>query len=154
MKELDINKLRREIRIFKNAIAPQDPDSGAALAPSARWLREFQTGFLAFMAKPLQQRAQAYRVLRQERGLPPSRLEAAGYLAPEHRGYLARIESDLARWGLAGEFTYHGALDRPGKVAFLRGLDAFSVPSTYAEPKGLYLLEARSEEHTSELQSH
>ena len=33
-------------------------------------------------------------------------------------------------------------MDRAAKIAFLRGLDVLSVPSPYAEPKGLYLLEA------------
>ena len=44
--------------------------------------------------------------------------------------------------GLEDEFRYHGTLDREDKVAFLQGLDVLSVPSPYAEPKGLYLLEA------------
>jgi glycosyltransferase involved in cell wall biosynthesis len=80
--------------------------------------------------------------MRRELGLPPSRLEAAGYLAPEHRTYLDGVTQALAAVGLAGEFRYHGTVDRPGKVAFLQGLDVTSVPSPYAEPKGLYLLEA------------
>ena len=70
------------------------------------------------------------------------RLAAAGYLAPEHRGYLAGIAARFAEWGLEGEFRYHGVPDRAEKIAFLQGLDALSVPSPYAEPKGLYLLEA------------
>src|SRR4029077_15433298 len=44
--------------------------------------------------------------------------------------------------GLAGEFSYAGALDRPGKLAFLRGLDVLSVPATYEQPQGMFLLEA------------
>ena len=44
--------------------------------------------------------------------------------------------------GLHGEFRYHGTVDRAGKIAFLRRIDVLSVPSPYAEPKGLYLLEA------------
>ncbi|MGE3579520.1 MAG: glycosyltransferase family 4 protein [Vicinamibacterales bacterium] len=104
----------------------------------------FVVGYFARIApeKSLHLLAEAYRIARRERGLPPSRLEAAGYLSAEHQPYLARIQRDLADWGLADEFHYHGTLDRAGKVAFLRGLDAFSVPSTYVEPKGLYLLEA------------
>ena len=74
--------------------------------------------------------------------MPPSRLEAAGYLAPDQKEYLASIEQKFRDWGLADEFRYHGTLDRAGKVAFLRTIDAMAVPSTYAEPKGLYLLEA------------
>ena len=101
-------------------------------------------GYFARIApeKGLHQLAEAYRVLRRERGLPKARLEAAGYLPPEHRGYLAGIEKMLGEAGLADEFVYRGAPDRAGKMAFLRGLTVFSVPSPYAEPKGLYLLEA------------
>ena len=44
--------------------------------------------------------------------------------------------------GSADEFTYHGAVDRDGKLAFLRTLDVLSVPAPYDEPKGVFLLEA------------
>jgi len=44
--------------------------------------------------------------------------------------------------GLAADFHYRGALDREQKIAFLRQLDVFSVPTPYVEPKGLFLLEA------------
>jgi glycosyltransferase involved in cell wall biosynthesis len=104
----------------------------------------FVVGYFARVApeKSLHVLAEAYRILRHERGVGPARLEAAGYLAPEHRPYLGRIERQLRSWGLDGEFQYHGTLDRARKVAFLHGIDVLSVPSTYKEPKGLYLLEA------------
>ena len=44
--------------------------------------------------------------------------------------------------GSRGEFEYRGELDRAGKIAFLQSLDVLSVPATYAEPKGIFLLEA------------
>jgi glycosyltransferase involved in cell wall biosynthesis len=44
--------------------------------------------------------------------------------------------------GSAHAFRYHGSLDRPRKIEFLRNLDVLSVPATYDEPKGLSLLEA------------
>jgi glycosyltransferase involved in cell wall biosynthesis len=104
----------------------------------------FIVGYFARIApeKSLHLLAEAYRILRRERRIENARLEAAGYLAPEHRPYLNEIERRLREWGLDGEFQYHGALDRAAKVAFLRSIDVFSVPSTYREPKGLYLLEA------------
>ncbi len=52
------------------------------------------------------------------------------------------MKRGLARNGLAEEFTYRGAVDRDGKLAFLRTLDALSVPTPYDEPKGVFLLEA------------
>ena len=104
----------------------------------------FTIGYFARIApeKSLDILAEAYRILRQDKGLPPSRLEAAGYMSPEHKPYLAEIEGRLREWGLLGEFRYHGTLDRAAKIRFLQGLDVLSVPSRYVEPKGLYLLEA------------
>jgi len=104
----------------------------------------FTLGYFARVApeKGLHLLAEAYRFLRRELGLAASRLRAAGYLAPEHRGYLRDVEARLRSWGLLDEFHYAGEVDRAEKIAFLRGLDVLSVPSPYAEPKGLYLLEA------------
>jgi glycosyltransferase involved in cell wall biosynthesis len=104
----------------------------------------FTIGYFARVApeKSLDILAEAYRILRRDKGLPPSRLEAAGYMAPEHKPYLAQIEGRLRECGLHDEFRYHGTVDRAAKIRFLQGLDVLSVPSRYVEPKGLYLLEA------------
>ena len=104
----------------------------------------FTIGYLARVApeKGLNLLVEAYRILRRERDLPPSRLEVAGYLAPEHKPYLAGIEAKVREWGLESELHYHGEVDRAQKIAFLRSIDVLSVPSPYAEPKGLYVLEA------------
>lgn len=104
----------------------------------------FTIGYLARVApeKGLHVLCEAYRRLRSFEGLPPSRLWAAGYLAPEHKPYLADIRKKLDSWGLSGHFRYHGELDRSGKLTFLRNLSVFSVPGPYPDPKGLFLLEA------------
>jgi len=104
----------------------------------------FTIGYFARVApeKSLDILAEAYRILRRDKGLPPSRLEAAGYLGPEHRPYLAQIEARLHEWGLFEEFRYHGTVDRASKIRFLHDVDLLAVPSRYVEPKGLYLLEA------------
>jgi len=114
-------------------------------SPAARpEVGPFTVGYFARIApeKGLHLLVEAYRILRQELGLESARLEAAGYLGPEHRGYLAGVEQALEKAGLESEFRYHGTVDRAGKLAFLRTIDVLSVPSPYAEPKGLYLLEA------------
>lgn len=104
----------------------------------------FTIGFFARIApeKGLHNLAEAYRILRTKKGLPPSRLIAAGYLPPEHRPYLEGIGAGLAAAGLGDEFVYRGTVERAKKVAFFHDLDVLSVPSGYHEPKGLYLLEA------------
>jgi glycosyltransferase involved in cell wall biosynthesis len=104
----------------------------------------FTVGFFARIApeKGLHVLAEAYRKLRERGELPGARLEAAGYLAPEHRKYLSGIEQQMKEAGLASEFHYRGVVDRYHKIEFLRQLDVLSVPATYDEPKGIFLLEA------------
>jgi glycosyltransferase involved in cell wall biosynthesis len=104
----------------------------------------FTIGFFARIApeKGLHNLADAYRVLRTEKGLPPSRLLVAGYLPPEHKPYFAGIAETLRVAGLGEELVYRGAVDRAKKVRFFHDIDVLSVPSGYHEPKGLYLLEA------------
>jgi glycosyltransferase involved in cell wall biosynthesis len=104
----------------------------------------FTIGYLARVApeKGLHVLCEVYRRLRARPGCPPSRLAVAGYLAPEHKGYLADIEKKMAAWGLAGHFEYKGAPDRAEKIAFLQGLSVLSVPSPHPTQKGQFLLEA------------
>jgi glycosyltransferase involved in cell wall biosynthesis len=105
----------------------------------------FTVGYLGRIApeKGLHVLCDAYRRLVSRGGdLPPARLWAAGYLGPEHRVYLAGVEQQMRDWGLGEQFRYHGELDRSAKLAFLRELSVLSVPGSYADPKGLFLLEA------------
>jgi len=104
----------------------------------------FRVGYFARIApeKGLDVLAQAYRLFRRRVSGAPIRLEAAGYLSPAHAPYLEEVRSELQKARLDGEFTYRGAVDRGGKLAFLRSLNLLSVPATYDEPKGVFLLEA------------
>jgi glycosyltransferase involved in cell wall biosynthesis len=101
-------------------------------------------GYFARVApeKGLHNLVDAYRLLRKRNDVPPTRLEVAGYLGREHRAYLVRLEKELAKDGLLGEYRYHGTLDRKEKIDFLRSIDVVSVPTDYEEPKGIFLLEA------------
>jgi glycosyltransferase involved in cell wall biosynthesis len=104
----------------------------------------FRVGYFARIApeKGLHILADAYRRLRESGELADSRLEAAGYLPPEHKIYLQGIEQQMKAWGLGEEFQYHGALDREQKIKFLQSLNVFSVPAPYHDPKGIFMLEA------------
>ena len=105
---------------------------------------EFVVGYFARVApeKGLHVLCEAYRLLKQRTPGRRIRLDVAGYLAPEHREYLAGIDHQMKDWGLSDEFHYRGVLDREAKLTFLKGLDVMSVPATYDEPKGMSLLEA------------
>ena len=104
----------------------------------------FTIGYLARIApeKGLRGLCEAYVKFRQMPGVQSARLDVAGYLAPDQHKYLKDAEKQLVSAGFGGEFHYRGVLDRDQKIEFLRSLDVFSVPTTYVEPKGLFLLEA------------
>ena len=107
---------------------------------------EFVIGYLARICpeKGLHLLVEALRRLTQKRGSsgPRLRLRVAGWLGPEHHGYLDRIRQQVAEWGSEGDFEYLGSIGREQKLHFLSRLDALSVPVTYRAPKGLYVLEA------------
>lgn len=104
----------------------------------------FTVGFFARVApeKGLHLLADGYRRFRARSSMNKARLTVAGYLAPEHAAYLDGVRQQLDAAGLGSEFEYRGELDRAGKIDFLQSLDVMSVPATYDEPKGMFLLEA------------
>ncbi len=128
----------------KMQVVPLGIRAGDFTPQTRQRAEEFVVGYFARVApeKGLHILCEAYRRMRQRPDSPPSRLEVAGYLGPEHRGYLDGIEQQMKAWGLGEEFRYHGSPDRAGKVRFLAGLDVFSMPAVYADPKGLSVLEA------------
>jgi len=135
------------------------PESKMRVVPLGINLKGYDTGFrfrtncftVGYFARVLPEKglhvlAEAYRKLRRETDFSGATLEAAGYLAPEYRGYLRGVEQEMKKAGLGGEFHYRGVLDRAHKIDFLRSLSVLSVPGSYAEPKGIFLLEAMANE--------
>ncbi len=108
----------------------------------ARGPGPFRIGFLARICpeKGLHVAAGALRLLAERLGPEAVCLEAAGWLGPADRAYFEEVKGGLEADGLA--FEYRGSVDRAGKIEFLRGLHALTVPAPYHEPKGLYVLEA------------
>jgi len=128
----------------KMHLAPLGINLDAFTPRSPRGQGPFTIGYLARIApeKGLHVLAATYVELRKRTGAERTRLVAAGYLPPEHSGYLDEVKRTLRKAGLEGEFDYRGEVDRAQKVAFLHELDVLSVPTTYKEPKGLFVLEA------------
>jgi glycosyltransferase involved in cell wall biosynthesis len=118
--------------------------SMAGYERGARSGDEYRIGYFARIApeKGLHVLADAYVRFRKRTGNARVTLHAAGYLAPGHKPYLERARGILERAGYGGDFSYHGEIDRAGKLAFLRDLNVLSVPATYDEPKGMFLLES------------
>ena len=104
----------------------------------------FSVGYFARISpeKGLHVLADAYVRFRRRTGNARARLEVAGFLMKGCEPYLKDVSRTLDRAGLSSEFRFHGSVDRAGKLAFLGGLNVLSVPATYDEPKGTFLLEA------------
>lgn len=133
---------RSKIHVVPLGINLKDYEAQSPRKP--RTTEPFTIGYFARVApeKGLHVLAEAYKLLRQREDFPPAKLEAAGYIAPEHKPYLQEIETKLSEAGLAKEFYYHGAVEREAKLNFFQNVDVVSVPTTYAEAKGLSVLEA------------
>jgi glycosyltransferase involved in cell wall biosynthesis len=84
----------------------------------------------------------AYRILRKRQSAGGYKLKISGYLGENQRRYLKQEMDKLESDKLTQHVQHLNAPDHLTKVNFLRGLDVLSVPTTYREPKGLYILEA------------
>jgi glycosyltransferase involved in cell wall biosynthesis len=101
-------------------------------------------GYLARMCPPkgLTTLVDAFLRLRARGTVPDVTLRIAGAQTDGDIAYVAGLRRTLDAAGLADAVTFFPNLDRDAKIAFLRSLSVFSVPATYGESFGLYLLEA------------
>jgi glycosyltransferase involved in cell wall biosynthesis len=104
----------------------------------------YTIGYLARICpeKGLHVLAEAFRILRHDPSAPKCRLHISGWLGGKNHAYLDKIREQMKQWGLADSFEHTESPDLASKVRFLQGLDILSVPTTYREPKGIYVLEA------------
>ena len=84
----------------------------------------------------------AFIKLKQKPDTEDVRLKVAGWLGPNDEDFFARQRRKIVIAGFIDDFEHCGSPDRDGKREFLHSLDVFSVPATYREPKGLYVIEA------------
>jgi glycosyltransferase involved in cell wall biosynthesis len=73
---------------------------------------------------------------------PACQLRVSGWLGDNNLQYFKDQWAKLERANLAEDFKYVESPDHASKVRFLQSIDVLSVPTTYHEPKGIYLLEA------------
>ena len=128
-----IERVRLGLHLDGHGSRPPTPDG-----------RPFTIGYLARICpeKGLHVLVDAFRRLADEVGKQQVRLQIAGYLGPRDQDYQRGILEQVHSWGLDDVVDYVGEVDRQRKIEFLRGLHVLSVPTTYREPKGLYVLEA------------
>jgi glycosyltransferase involved in cell wall biosynthesis len=101
-------------------------------------------GYLARLApeKGLHILAEAFIAMKKKPGMEAARLRIAGWLGGKDQAYAEQTFAQLRSAGLASDFEYVGEVNRQQKLKFLASLDLLAVPTTYQEPKGLFVLEA------------
>jgi glycosyltransferase involved in cell wall biosynthesis len=106
--------------------------------------RPLTIGYLARIApeKGLHLLVDAFIRLKRMPDMAETKLAIAGWLGGEHRAYAEAQFKKLRAAGFGDAFHYHGEVGREQKLDFLRAIDVLSVPTTYHEPKGLFVLEA------------
>ena len=84
----------------------------------------------------------AFIALRQRPGSPPAKLKASGWLGENQKAFYEQQVQKLVAADLAADFEHSECPSHDDKVRFLRSVDVLTVPTSYHEPKGLYILEA------------
>ena len=101
-------------------------------------------GFLARMspAKGLETLVDAFLAIKREGRLPDLRLRIAGSCTAADRPFTDRLEERIRAARQSEHVDWLRNVSRDEKLAFLQGLSVLSVPATYGEAFGLYVLEA------------
>ena len=131
---------RERIRVVHNGIpiddlSPHNP--GKLTTPS-------MVGYVARMSKTkgLDTLVQAFIQLKQKPDMERARLCVVGAETPADRAFVRVMKDQLDRAGLAGFAAFHPNVIREHKAALLGEMSVLSVPATYGESFGLYVLEA------------
>jgi len=133
-----------KIHLVRLGIDTKDFPSTLAARNPPEDLRPPTIGYLARLAKEkgLHVLVDAFIELHKRPAAQDVRLRVAGWVGESNREYAEATFRKLDEAGLRDKYDYDGAVDREGKLAFLAKLDVLSVPTTYEEPKGLFVLES------------
>jgi glycosyltransferase involved in cell wall biosynthesis len=112
--------------------------------PRSEQPRPFTVGYFARICpeKGLHVLSEAFHLFKQTPGTAECRLHVSGWFGANQQGYFQDIRKKLQERRLEEHFQHVESPDHESKVRFFHGIDVLSVPTTYREPKGLYVLEA------------
>lgn len=101
-------------------------------------------GYMARLCKEkgIHTLVEAFVLLARRARVPDLRLHAAGVMLASDRPLVEELRARLEREGLAGRARLEPNVTRERKLELLRTIRVLSVPATYGESFGLYLLEA------------
>ncbi len=129
------------LRVIWNGIALE------GFAPATLEAKELQPPAIGFLARFIPGKGigivvDAFIELKQRGHFPNARLRCAGAMTAEDEKYVAKLKAKLAGAGCVSDAEFLPNVSREEKIAFLQSLTLLSVPATYPEAFGLYLVEA------------
>jgi len=92
--------------------------------------------------KGLDKLGAAFLLLKKRDRVKNLKLRVGGSCGPTDQVVVNELRGRLEKAGVAGDVEFVPNPSRADKLAFLRTLSVFSVPATYNEAFGLYLIEA------------
>jgi glycosyltransferase involved in cell wall biosynthesis len=106
--------------------------------------RPFTVGYFARVCpeKGLHVLIDAFILLKRIPGMSLCKLRISGFLGENNRAYFEEQKDKLRQAQILDAFEHVESPDHATKVRFFQSIDVLSVPTTYREPKGLYVLEA------------
>lgn len=127
-----------QIRVIPNGVANTD----FSVAPNAPEIPTI--GYLARMVanKGLGTVIDAFILLKKRGHVPKARLIVAGAMTAHDEHYVESLRQKLNSAGCQNEVELRPNIDRAEKTTFLQQLTLLSVPATYGEAFGLYIVEA------------
>jgi glycosyltransferase involved in cell wall biosynthesis len=101
-------------------------------------------GYMARMChgKGMHTLVDAFILMKKNGAHADAKLRLAGSATPEDEPYIAEQKKKLEAAGLLADVEFLTNIDHREKLEYLRSLSVLSVPATYGESFGLYLLEA------------
>jgi len=133
------------IRVVFNGINLEGFAADPQSVPIPRDNPQFPTlGFFARMCreKGLDKLGAAFLLLKKRDRVKNLKLRVGGSCGPTDQVVVDELRGRLEKAGVAGDVEFVPNPSRDAKLDFLRTLSVFSVPATYNEAFGLYLIEA------------
>jgi len=127
-----------QIRVLPNGI---DATAFTTSSPDPNWP---VIGYFARMiaGKGLTTLVDAFIHLAKRGSIPRVKLRIGGAKTPADEKYVAGLLQKIAEADLTNRVEWHPNVDFKDKVHFFHDLTVFSVPATYGEAFGLYVIEA------------
>ncbi len=132
----------RRVRVIPNGVSLEG--YGTLKAQRSTLDAQRTSGYLARFVpgKGIGLLVEAFILLKKRGCFPDAKLRCAGSMTDGDARYVETLKARLAAAGVSGDIEWLPNVSREEKVAFLESLDVFSVPATYSEAFGQYVIEA------------